>query len=73
MAMEAEYLEEEKIDRVKLNRWAEGFDPNKYEIPTNSLPPHPIVKEAEVRDLTRSKLEGIKNDRLRELLTHKKQ
>lgn len=47
--MEIEYLEQHPEigkDTNNLEKWAHGFDPNSYEIPTKLLPSHPTVKNA---------------------------
>lgn len=45
IALEVEYLSENKVEKVKIDGWSEGFNPNLYEIPTKSLPIHPFTKE----------------------------
>jgi hypothetical protein len=44
--MEVEYLTEKGAQKVSVESWCEGFDPDKYELPTKSLPPHPNAQRA---------------------------
>lgn len=60
-------------EKFKVEGWVDGFNPNDYEIPTKSLPPHPSVKEAEIRAISLSKLEQTKNIELKSLLFRKKE
>jgi hypothetical protein len=68
IALEVEYLSEKKVEKVKIDGWSEGFNPNLYEIPTKSLPVHPFTKEVEIRDLDESKIHSIKNANLKKFM-----
>lgn len=46
LAMQAEFINLNKIQPVETRGWVDGFDPSHYEIPTKNLPPHPLYKNA---------------------------
>lgn len=73
LALEIQFLADQKKEKIKLDSWAEGFNPNNIEIPTKSLPAHPLIKSAQIRSMPLSKLQTIKNFKLKELFVAKKQ
>ena len=72
-AKEVEYLAEKKLQKIAIDTWSPGFNPELYEIPEKQLPIHPEFKDCEIRALDREKIENIPNSHLKQFFMKKKE
>jgi hypothetical protein len=72
MAMELEYLEKNNLTKAVPECWSEGFDPSAIDIPVVLLPSHPVLQNAEIRNMSREEISKVPSKQMREIFNRKK-